>query len=414
MGRLPLILLAILTVSSPLRSQEIKFLYMKQSGYDLADIVAWADSFQKKTGIRVSPVFVEYEDRYHLILESAAKTAPDFDVFLVDLIWIADFAERKIIDPLPPALALKVKDGIVPNIYSAFSYHDLLWAFPFHVDFQMLYTNRDILTRIGHSSPPNTLEEMTRMARKAKEAGIIKYPIFDSWSPQEVLICEFTWMAGAFGGSLTDREGKIDCASPECVRALEFMTELLKLGLINPYSLQSDENFDSEVFLAGDCLFTTNWSFLIRPLQKNEGRDVGSWALSTIPVSESTTQGGTRTSSVCGFEGLGVSSRSRQKQAAWSFVDYLASPDFQSRHLEFMPVWKAVWAQEQAQREDPFLGIKQLQITGLRYRPVHPRYKEISSILQQWIFQALRGQISPGEALRKAQAQIDEVTGRTR
>ncbi len=384
---------------------------MKQSGYDLGDIVERAESFHQATGIRVSPVFVEYEDRYNLILESAARTVPDLDVILVDLIWVADFAEKGIIDPLPQGVDKQVRDGIVPQIYSAFTWRDRLWAVPFHIDFQMLYTNMDDMKRIGARDPPRTLEELVRLARRAKAAGVVKYPFFDSWRQQEVLTCEFTWLVGAFGGSLVDGAGRIHCDSPPALRALGFMIGLLGEGLASPYSLESEENFVSEVFLAGDCMFTTNWGFQIRLLMKNDQPGVKDWRVSPIPVSQSVSRDGKATSSICGFEGLTVLSGSAHKAAAWKFAQYLASPDFQSRHLEFMPVWKEVWGREEAQREDPFLSIKQRQIAGLQYRPVHPRYRQISAILQHWISQALRGQVPAAEALREAQTQIDRVTG---
>ncbi|MGA2763029.1 MAG: extracellular solute-binding protein [Spirochaetia bacterium] len=403
------LLIPIFAVALP--AEQIRFLYMKQSGYDLGDIVERAESFRQETGIRASPVFVEYEDRYNLILESAARTVPDLDLILVDLIWVADFAEKGIIDSLPDALDKRVRSGIVPRIYNAFSWRDRLWAIPFHIDFQMLYTNMDDMKRIGAAAPPRSLEEMVRMARKAKAAGVVKYPIFDSWRQQEVLTCEFTWLVGAFGGSLVDRSGKIHCDSPAARQALSFMVRLLAEGLINPYSLESEENFVSEVFLAGDCMFTTNWAFLIRLLSKNDQPGVGDWRVSPIPVSQSVSRDGSGTSSICGFEGLTVLRRSAHKEAAWRFARYLASPDFQARHLEFMPVWKEVWDREEARREDPFLSIKQAQIAGLQYRPVHPRYREISAILQHWISQALHGQVMPADALREAQAQMDRVTG---
>ena len=139
-----------------LPGEQIRFLYMKQSGYDLGDIVERGESFRQKTGIRVSCDFVEYEDRYNIILGSAAKTLPDLDLILVDLIWVADFAERGIIDALPAGLDRRVRDGIVPQIYSAFNYRDRLWALPFHIDFQMLYSNMDDLGRIGAAAPPRT------------------------------------------------------------------------------------------------------------------------------------------------------------------------------------------------------------------------------------------------------------------
>ena len=397
--------------AAPRPAEQVTFLYMKQSGYDLGDIVERAESFRQKTGIRVNPVFVEYEDRYNLILESAARAVPDLDLILVDLIWVADFADKGIIDPLPRALDARVQSGMVPQIYSAFSWKDRLWAIPFHIDFQMLYTNMDDMKRIGASAPPSTLEALVRMARKAKTAGVVKFPIFESWRRQEVLTCELTWLVGAFGGSLVDGTGKVRCDTPEAVNALAFMVGLLGDGLASPYSLESEENFVSEVFLAGDCMFTTNWSFLIRLLQKNDQPGVQDWKVSPIPVSESALKAGKRTSSICGFEGLGVLSKSAHKEAAWKFAQYLGSPEFQARHLEFMPAWKEVWDREAALSQDPFLSIKQMQIAGLQYRPVHPRYRQISDILQHWVSQALHGQVTPAEALREAQIRINQVAG---
>ena len=78
----------------------------------------------------MNPVFVEYEDRYNLILESAARTIPDMDLILVDLIWVADFADKGIIDPLPQTVDKRVRNGTVPQIYSAFGWHDRLMGHP--------------------------------------------------------------------------------------------------------------------------------------------------------------------------------------------------------------------------------------------------------------------------------------------
>jgi multiple sugar transport system substrate-binding protein len=395
-------------------AEEVTFLYMKQSGYDLPDIVERAQSFLRKTGIRVNPVFVEYKDRYSLIAESSRKATPDYDLILLDLIWTADFAEHGIIDPLPTDLANATTSGVVPKIYDAFSYRGRLWALPFHVDFQLFYTNLDLLSKAGYTSPPHTLEEMVQMARDARKKGVIEYPLFDSWNEQEVLVCEFTWLAGAFGGSLTDQGGRINCVSPPCIDALRFMIGLLQEGLINPFSLQSEENFTSEVFQAGDCLFTTNWSFLIRLLGSSQQQAPFRWALSPIPASKAALRSGVSTSSVCGFEGLAVTSRSRHKEAAWRFARYLDSPEFQGRHLEFMPVWKEVWDWPATQRDDPFMSIKQLEIAGLQYRPVHPRYAEISRVLQEWLFKALKGVVPPEQALREAQKGINAITGQGR
>jgi ABC-type glycerol-3-phosphate transport system substrate-binding protein len=116
---------------------------------------------------------------------------------------------------------------------------------------------------------------------------------------------------------------------------------------------------------------------------------------------------------VSGFEGLAVMARSAHKDAAWRFARYLDSPEFQGRHLEFMPAWKEVWDWPGTRRGDPLLSAKQRQIDGLRDRPVHPLYAKISAVLQRWIYRALSGTATPREALEEAQRAIDVIGGRT-
>jgi multiple sugar transport system substrate-binding protein len=175
-------------------------LYMAQAGYQPSDILERASSFEEQTGITVNLWFVEYEDQYNLIIESSKKPTADYDVILVDLIWTADFAERSIIDPIPAHLVETVRQGIIPEIYSAFSYDARIWAVPFLANFQLFYTNMELLHQAGFLHPPSTLEELVDMATRAKQMGLIEYPLFDSLRKQEVLVCEFVWLVGAFGG----------------------------------------------------------------------------------------------------------------------------------------------------------------------------------------------------------------------
>jgi hypothetical protein len=235
------LLILLLFLAECASAEEMTFLSMKQSGYDLSDIVTKAQSFERATGIRVNTVFVEYKDRYSLVTAAATNRVPDHDLILLDLIWTADFATHGIIDPLPPALARSVTAGMVPGIYAPFEYHHRIWALPFPVDFQVLCTNLDLLSRAGYERPPRTIEELERMAKDAKRRGVLEYPVFDSWNEREVLVCEFTWLVGAFGGALTDRSGRITCTTPARVAALRFMTRLLAEGLVNPYSHRSGQ-----------------------------------------------------------------------------------------------------------------------------------------------------------------------------
>ena len=383
---------------------------MAQAGYQPPDIVERAGEYYKKTGVRVNVFFPEYEDRYEKIVSSAVSRDPVYDVILIDLIWVTDFIKKKIIEPLPAQLENNVREGIVPEIYTSFIYGKKIWAVPFHADFQLLYVNSNILAEAGFNKPPATLEELVSMAEVVRNKNLLLYPIFDSWNRQEALVCEFTWLTGAYGGKLNSEDGRIVVNSHQSLKALEYMVFLLNNNLINPYSLQADEVFSSEVFLSEDCAFTTNWTFLLEQARKTGLPVKDHWEPALIPVSKYVLkQGKRRTASISGFEGLGVMTNSVNKDEAWSFIEFLSSPDFQQKHLDYMSVWKNVWYMKKTVENDPYIGLKEEQIKGVVNRPSAVNYKEISGIIQKWIYDALQGNTSPKDALANAQKEIDRA-----
>ncbi|UCF97419.1 MAG: extracellular solute-binding protein [Spirochaetaceae bacterium] len=402
-------LLTLILFTVALQGQELNMLYMAQAGYQPSDILQQARSFEEKTGIVVNLSFFEYEDQYNVIIESSKKKTADYDIILVDLIWTADFAERAIIDPIPSYLVDEVREGIIPEIYSAFTYDNRIWAVPFLANFQLFYTNMELLHRAGFIRPPATLEELVDMASTAKKMGVIEYPLFDSLRKQEALVCEFVWLVGAFGGDLLDQRGNINLTAPACRRALEFLVNLLDAGLLNPYSLHSEEVFAAEVFIWGDSLFTTNWTFLTGLIRESELPIRRSGKASLIPSVRAVASKGDTSSTISGFQGLSVTRNSLHKEKAWRFIAFLSSPEFQRKHLAEMSVWQQVWTEEITLKEDPDIELKKQQILRVHHRPIHPRYREVSARLQYWIYEALSGNVDSQEALENAQRDIDNL-----
>ncbi len=389
-------------------SEALRMLYMSQSGYQPRDIQARAEEYLRETGKEVKLTFAEYEDVYDFIQRSSAKKTADFDVVLADLIWMDDYLAKGILDVVPGPLARQISEGIVQEIYRPFEKDGLFWAFPFLANHQLFYVNRELLVRAGFDRPPSTLEEMVEMARMAKKTGVIKYPLFASWNRQESLICCFTILAGAFGGGLLDANGKPRVDSTPCVRALQFMVSLLDDGLMNPYSLRSDEVFAAEAFLIGDVLFETNWTFVTGRMQRNIYPSGNGLEVALIPVSRDV-RSFASTSTVSGYQGLAVTSNSARKEEAWSFVEYLASPQFQRQHLSEMSVWKKVWEEKSTAEIDPNIGLKKAQLAGVHDRPGNPRYRAISRILQDAIYSAFKKRTPPRRALALAQSRIEAL-----
>lgn len=395
-------------VSQVVLAEEIHMLYMAQAGYQPSDIIRRARSFEEQTGIAVKLSFVEYEDQYSLILESSEKPEAEYDVITVDLIWTAEFAEQKIIDPLPPELEAEVKKGIVPEIYSSFIYDENLWAMPFLANFQLMYTNMELLQNTGFSQPPETLEELVEMAEAAKQKEVVEYPLFLPLRKQEALICVLVMLTGAYGGDLTDATGRINVDTPASRQGLGFLVDMLDRGLLNPYSLQQEEVFAAEVFTWGDSLFTMNWTYVLGLMKDIERPIHEAGRASLIPPSETVLEKGGISSTISGFQGLSVAHNSERKEDAWRFIGYLSSPDFQRMHLEEMSVWQRVWTEEKTLQQDPHIELKRRQILGVRNRPIHPRYREISTRLQYWVYEALRGTVNVRGALGNAQKEIEQ------
>jgi hypothetical protein len=72
-----------------------------------------------------------------------------------------------------------------------------------------------------------------------------------------------------------------------------------------------------------------------------------------------------------------------------------------------------LWEKEKIKSEDPYINLKELQLKGVISRPSLPDYIQVSKILQKWIYKALNMDISPADALKNAQKEIDAVTERS-
>jgi multiple sugar transport system substrate-binding protein len=389
--------------SRDVQSADLHMLYIAQAGYQPRDIQSRAEEYRRLYGNEVKLTFAQYEEVYDMIGASSAKPVADFDVVLADLIWMDDYVSRGILEPVPDALAAEISDGTVIEINRPFQKKGRFWAFPFLANIQLFYANMSLLQQAGFSRPPATLEEMVRMARAARNAGMVKYPIFASWNKAEALICSFTLLVGSFGGDLLDGNGRPRVDSEPCIRALKFMVSLLEEGLANPYSLKADEVFAAEAFLMGDVLFETNWTFVTGRMQENLYETKACLTAGLVPVAG----GRAATSTVSGYQGLAVTRNSTMKREAWRFVEFLASPEFQRQHLSEMSVWKKVWNEPRTRQIDPNIRLKMEQLQGVHDRIGHPKYRQISLLLQTFITDALTGKTPPEQALREAQAKIE-------
>ena len=402
----------------------IHMMYTAHSGYREQDMAMLTEIFYELSGIRVNIDYVPYEEQYEKIQELALT----YDVLALDQLWLANLVSKDILIPLDPYISKKMKTDLLPTVLNAFRDQQQIWAFPFLINYQLFFYNTAMLEK-AELTPPTTLEDMVDQMVILKEKGIVKYPWTDAWRQGENLLCEYVWLTGAFGGSLFDKEGSPIFDQGAGLKALEFMIMLLEQQLAHPNILSNDDLAAKDDFLSGEAAFTTNWVFLeglLRFSLADQGTTTGTTtgistgtatgttsqeslfkgAVGLIPVAKTVTA---KSASVSGFQGLGITAKPDNQEAAWKWIKFLTSPLVQRAFLSEMPIWTSIQTSEDMLMLDPSMPIKRAQLENVHHRPKLNKYPEISKVLQHALSLALQGQLLPADALQAAKEEVETI-----
>ena len=157
--------------------ETLNVIYMAQAGYQPDDIRDMADLFEFLTDTKVNITFVKYDEQHEKIIASAVAPVATYDVILLDLIWTAEFASKKMVVPLDDRITADIRKDIAPAIMDAFVYDGKTWAMPFLANFQLFFYNIDMIKKAGFAGPPKTIEEMVDQMKAMKAKGIVIYTV---------------------------------------------------------------------------------------------------------------------------------------------------------------------------------------------------------------------------------------------
>jgi multiple sugar transport system substrate-binding protein len=365
---------------------------------------------EENPGIKVALHFGRRDEQYTRILsEARSQGQPDgLDVVSLDSIWITELASKKLVVPIDAYVTPRILEDIHPSIKEVFTAEGKIWAMPFRCYFQLLYYNSSILHQAGFNDPPGTIEEWEEQMEVIKEKKIVTYPLIDSWAEKECLVCEYAWMTGAYGGNLFNNKEWPIFNRGAGLKALETMVRWSDRGLVNPLSLASTEETTENPFLQGNAAFTTDWNtqyrFMIDPKYSRIYKNA---RVSLIPVSkEIYGKNVVNSSTVSGFQGLGITRHSRHPAQAWKYIQKLTAPENSIYFKGGFPIWLSVQNSERWKSIDPLCEIEKQQLQSLHHRPMLRVYDHTSRILQKYLHSALEQKLPPRQALDKATQEI--------
>jgi multiple sugar transport system substrate-binding protein len=382
-------------------------LFQAQAGYSESDVRAMTDAYLKMhPDVQIKLEFVPYES-LHDKITLAAGSSDGYDVVLFDVIWPAEFAANKILLDTTDRIDAKERDAVEAGAWTSTQYKGRDYGMPWSADSKYLYYNKDMLAKAGITELPKSWDDVMKDAAIIKQKGIVEYPIVWSWSQNEAAICDYALLMQAFGGKFTDDAGKPAFQTGGGLDALKFMEKSIKDGLTNPNSTQYLEEDVRGVFSSGKAAFALNWSYMY-DLAQNSTKDsqitgkVGVMAPPGVP-------GISTISTVNGAQGLGIPANSKSPDAAWSYIQYLTSPEVESKYSgSSPPIWKSYFKDAIA-KNPPNVDLIKAQdasFNALFNRPSVPEYQQFSARLQQALQQALLGQATPEDALKSAAAEL--------
>ena len=204
--------------------------------------------------------------RIRLFEDLFAKKSPEPDICEIDNIWPGLLADDLV--DLKPYLGDEMT-AIDKSLLEAFTVKGRLVALPEFVETAVLYYRTDLLKKYGYRRPPETWDELGRMARVIQD-GERKAGAKDFWGyvwqgdEGEPLNCNALEWQRAEGAELIDRAGAICANSP----AAEFALRRARswVGTISPPGVvEYDEEDSHNVWLAGSAAFARGWLDLYQP-----------------------------------------------------------------------------------------------------------------------------------------------------
>jgi multiple sugar transport system substrate-binding protein len=278
--------------------------------------------FTDKTGIKVNIMDVpgqNMHDRY--VTESIAHTG-GFDVFNMDQPWIPEFAEKGFIEPITAKVDKVDLEDFFPSAIDTVSYKGEIYALPYLVQTPIVYYRKDLFEKAGITAPAKTPEEWRTYAKQLTDPAndIFGTIIEGQQSPEPAT--QFTDMILQHGGKLIDENNKVLIDSPEVLNAFKYALAIQHEDKSSPPGAVGYNNGDvGNMFLQGKVAMVRNWPYMYSMAKDPaQSKVADKFAIAVQPG----------TSAVWSWS-FGISSDSKNKDAAYEFVKWASSSEVIAR-----------------------------------------------------------------------------------
>ncbi len=329
---------------------------------------------------------------HDLLTQKLKNKSEDVDVFLMDVIWPPEFAAAGWAMPLDDLFPSEEQEKFMSGATLANTYKDKIYGVPLFIDSGVFYYRKDLLDK--YKLPvPGTWQQMVDNAEwivheEAKTNGEL-FGFSGQFKQYEGLVCNMLEYILSNGGTLADAAtGTSGLGDAPAVEAVRFVRENIigKAAPLGVLTYQEPESLD--LFVQGKALFHRNWPYAWQVSNDPEKSKVaGRVGIAKLPHFS-----GQESYSTLGGWQVGISNYSKNKEAAWTFVQFLTSDRVQkilALKAGRAPTRKELYEDAEILSSYPhFRDMHDVFLTAYP-RPGTPLYPAVSNVLQRYFSRAI-------------------------
>jgi len=340
----------------------------------------------------------------------AGETTPD--VMFFDFVPV--YASKGLLENLSPYIARDSFD--IGDFYSGLlqyhTYGGQLYGLPRDNDTKVIFFNKALFDEAGLPYPSSnwTWNDLRNDALKlTKRSGNDTAQYGFAYEPGE------WWRLWAWqnGGEVYDNDfapTRTLLEGPRSVEAIQWLADLTNVDKVTPpYDVQKTSLGIGELFSQGKLAMAFGNHALVPAFASIPGLK---WDIVGLPRQQSQLN-------VAGGSGYVIPARSKNKEAAWTFLKWLESPKGQAIFAEtgvIVPARRSVGHADIFLKAEPIVNASAfLEETELgRPNPMYPGVQEVSALFDEALVPVWRGEASAKQAISGLVPIVDDTLQRLR
>jgi trehalose/maltose transport system substrate-binding protein len=363
--------------------------------------------------VRYIPAFESDDQRLAMYKQLFQERSPQPDLCEVDVIWPGMIADDLL--DLTPYLRDEL-DAFPAELLKSYTVRGRLIAIPLFLDSGLLYYRSDLLRKYGFTSPPETWDELERMAQTIQRGERHFDPHFWGYVFQggatEALTCNgLEWQAAEGGGHIIESDGAISVCNPKAIRALARAVSWI--GNISPPGVIAYTEDDAlNVYRAGHTAFMRGWTSTYGSFRSDPPATRAHTAVALLPA------GSSGRASALGGIAIAVSKYSEHRDEAIAALRELVSEPAEIRRIlqgGSAPTRLALQKRSDLMQQTLFHGplLETQLLASLVARPstaAGSSYDDVSRAYYSAVHSALAKQLPPDIALARLQKELVRIT----